>query len=108
MSYEVRTISSFEKEFKRLSKKYPSLKSDLFNLVSDLGSDPFRGSALGKGFYKIRLKISSKAGGKSGGARIITCVRIVQGVVYLALIYDKSERSSISDKDLKYLAAQIG
>lgn len=108
MKYEVRTIASFEKEFKRLSKKYPSLKSDLSDLVSELENNPVQGSALGKGFYKIRLKISSKAGGKSGGARIISCVKIIQETVYLVLIYDKSERSSISDKDLKYLAAQIG
>lgn len=108
MKYEVRTIASFEKEFKRLSKKYPSLKHDLSNLISDLEVNPFQGTPLGKSFYKIRLKISGKAGGKSGGARIISCVRIVRGAVYLALIYDKSERSSISDKDLKYLATQIG
>lgn len=108
MRYEVRTLASFEKEFKRLSKKYPSLKSDLTNLVSELENNPFQGSALGKGFYKIRLKISSKTGGKSGGARVISFVKIIQDTVYLALIYDKSERSSINDKDLKYLAAQIG
>ncbi len=60
MSYEVRTISSFEKEFKRLSKKYPSLKSDLSILINDLEKDPFQGIALGKDFYKIRLKYQVK------------------------------------------------
>lgn len=108
MSYEVKTISSFEKEFKRLSKKYPSLKNDLLILITELEIDPFQGVALGKDFYKVRLKISSKGMGKSGGARVISCVKIVQGVVYLAAIYDKSEKSSINDSDLKYLVTQIG
>lgn len=108
MNYEVRTINSFEKEVKRLSKKYPSLKSDLSVLITKLESNPFQGNALGKNFYKIRLKISSKGVGKSGGARVISCVKIVRSVVYLALIYDKSERPSINDSDLNYLATQIG
>jgi mRNA-degrading endonuclease RelE of RelBE toxin-antitoxin system len=108
MSYEVRTLPLFEKEFKRLYKKYPSLKSDLSLLISHLEVNPFEGTSLGKNFYKIRLRISSKGIGKSGGARIISCVKKVKGVVYLASIYDKSERPSITDKDLEYLAIQIG
>lgn len=40
MSYEVRTISAFEKEFKRLFKKYPSLKSDLEILICQFEIEP--------------------------------------------------------------------
>lgn len=108
MSYEVRTIPAFEKEFKRLFKKYPSLKSDLFILISQIEIDPIQGVSLGKDFYKIRLSISSKGKGRSGGARIITCVKIIKNVVYLASIFDKSEKSSITDSELKFLARQIG
>lgn len=108
MSYEVRTIASFEKQFKKLSKKYPSLKSDLSDLIKELEVNPFRGTSLGKDFYKIRLSISSKGRGKSDGARVISCVKIIRKVVYLAGIYDKSETSGISDQELKLLANQIG
>lgn len=108
MSYEVRTISAFEKQFKKLSKKYPSLKSDLFNLIKELEANPFYGTSLGKDFYKIRLAISSKGKGKSGGARVISCIKIIKNIVYLAAIYDKSEISSITDNELKLLANQIG
>jgi len=38
MSFEVRTISAFEKEFRKLSKKHPSLKSDLFKLIKTIRS----------------------------------------------------------------------
>ncbi len=52
------------------------------------------------GFYKIRLKIKSKGKDKSGGARVITCVKVISEVVYLVSIYDKSEQTDISDKEL--------
>ncbi len=52
MSFEIRTIDSFEKEFKSLSKKFPSLKADLLLLISELEKDPFQGVSLGKDFTK--------------------------------------------------------
>ena len=71
-------------------------------------SNPFIGTSLGKNFYKIRLSIRSKGKGKSGGARVITCVKILATTVYLASIYDKSEKENITDKELKELAKTIG
>ena len=77
MSYEVRTLPLFEKEFKRLNIKYPSLKSDLPLLINHPEVNPFEGTSLGKNLYKIglRIRISSKGIGKSGEARIISCVK---------------------------------
>ena len=56
----------------------------------------------------MRLAIASKGKGKSGGARVITCVKIVKSVVYLLAIYDKSERETISDAELKQLIDLLG
>ena len=53
------------------------------------------------------MQLHQKEKGESGGARVITCVRIVANTVYLAAIYDKSEKENISDKELKELAKQI-
>jgi len=58
---------------------------------------------LGDECYKIRLSVSSKNKGKSGGARVITCVYIADNELYLLSVYDKSERSSLDDKELKEL-----
>jgi hypothetical protein len=44
---------------------------------------------LGNNFYKIRLAVSSKGKGKSGGARVITYVKLIRESVYLSTIYDK-------------------
>lgn len=62
----------FEKETKLLSKKYKSLKSDIFEIAEELKSNSHLGKSLGDNTYKIRLGISSKNKGKSGGGRIIT------------------------------------
>jgi hypothetical protein len=101
MSYSVETIEIFDKQAKRLAKKYPSLKSDIFLLAESLRQDPTQGIKLGNGFYKIRLAIGSKGKGKRAGARVITFVKIVNEVVYLASIFDKGEQETISDNKLK-------
>ena|ERR1700744_2919764 len=103
MSYKVKFIPKFEKEFKRLSKKYPSLKSDFSLLLASLKNDPSQGVSLGSDCYKIRLAISSKGKGKSGGARVLTCFKIIHNTVYLLTIFDKSEKENIPDKELSEL-----
>jgi mRNA-degrading endonuclease RelE of RelBE toxin-antitoxin system len=107
MNYNIEATPHFASEVKKLSKKYPSLKKDITSLASQLSINPLMGVSLGNNFYKIRLAISSKGRGKSGGARIITCVKITNTIVYLATIYDKSEKENITDKEIKELAKQI-
>jgi mRNA-degrading endonuclease RelE of RelBE toxin-antitoxin system len=101
MSFRVETGFIFEREFKRLYKKYPSLKSDLASLIQELKKDPFIGIPIGMDCYKIRMAITSKNRGKSGGSRIITHVKVIISTVYLVSIYDKAEQEDIEDNDLK-------
>jgi hypothetical protein len=53
------------------------------------------------------MAISSKGKGKSGGSRIITFVKITETTVYLLSIYDKSDKETIKDSELKELLNQI-
>ncbi len=53
------------------------------------------------------MRITSKGTGKSGGARVITCVRIVGQHVWLLTIFDKSQKATITDKELADLVALI-
>ena len=69
MIYSVYSTPDFKKFLKKLVKKYPSLKADLQGLINTLKEQPDFGIYLGHGIYKIRLAITSKARGKSGGAR---------------------------------------
>lgn len=104
MSYDVKTIAVFERQAKRLVKKYPSLKSELLQLIQLLREFPEKqGSPLGNNCYKIRIAIASKGKGKSGGARVITHLIISESIVFLLSIYDKSEQADITDDELKEL-----
>lgn len=107
MSYKIKSISVFEKQTRRLSRKYPSLKKDLLNLVLSLKENPFQGTALGNNCFKIRLAVSSKGKGKSSGARVITHLIIMEKLVYLLNIYDKSEKADLLPGELKLLLKEI-
>lgn len=107
MSFKVKSIEVFERQAKRLAKKYPSLKSDLFDLILSLKENPEQGVALGKGCFKIRISIQSKGKGKSGGARIITNLVLIRETIYLLAIYDKSEKESLTNSELKELLTYI-
>lgn len=112
MSVEIIVSRHFQKEAKRLLKKYPSLKKELERLHAELEANPTAGTPLGQSCYKIRIAIQSKGKGKSGGARAITHVLVAiqpseTQRVYLLTIYDKSEMDSISDQDVKNLIKEV-
>lgn len=107
MSYKVKTIKVFERQAKRLTKKYPSLKNEIKTLIKELKDNPEAGTPIGKKCFKIRLAISSKGAGKSGGARVITALVVFESTVYLLSIYDKSDRASISNKEIEELLQSL-
>ena len=107
MKYNIIVADSFKKEFKHLYKKHRSLKTDVEELITSLEENPLQGTSLGRNCYKIRMSVSSKGKGKSGGARVITCVKIVSTLVVLLSIYDKSEKEDISDKELELILMGI-
>ncbi|ANQ51520.1 type II toxin-antitoxin system RelE/ParE family toxin [Flammeovirga sp. MY04] len=103
MNYNVSVIPNFKKELKKLVKKYPSIKNDFSKLIEELEVNPKLGTSLGNNCYKIRMAITSKGKGKSGGSRIITYVQVSETSVYLLSIYDKSSKTNITDKELSEL-----
>ena len=107
MKYSVLSIPPFDKQLKRLAKKYPSLKADFSAMLDLLEEQPEHGTPLGRNCYKVRLAIASKGKGKSGGARIVTNFFIAENIVYLLTIYDKSEKEDLSDKELTALLKKV-
>ena len=53
------------------------------------------------------MSIKSKGKGKRSGARVITQIKVVKKIVYLFSIYDKSDKNSISDNEIKQLIKDI-
>jgi mRNA-degrading endonuclease RelE of RelBE toxin-antitoxin system len=100
MSYNVLPTFLFEKELKRLVKKFPSLKNEYKELINEIELNPETGILISNNCYKIRLAISSKGKGKRGGARVITYVYIATQSVYLLTIYDKSEKEDLKPNEL--------
>ena len=103
MSYKIELSENFKKEAKKLSKKYPSLKTELAALFINLETNPTLGTPLGNNIYKIRLAIASKNKGKSGGARIMSFVLVTDSTVLLFSIYNKGDKDSILDDEIKEL-----
>ena len=100
----------FESDTKRLCKRYPSFKEDLKDLADSLKEKPEQGTPLSGGFRKIRMAITSKGKGKSGGARVITLnclVNTSEGLITFITVYDKSEAESISIKDIRKAFASL-
>lgn len=107
MSFNVKSISVFERQAKRLVKKFPSLKKEIQELIKELREGPEKGTSIGHNCYKIRLAIASKGKGKSGGARVITHVIYKNNTVYLLSIYDKSDIASLTNIEILELIKLI-
>ena len=107
MSYNVEATGYFSRQLKRLVKKHPSVRKEMFQLIESLEENPQQGSPLGKDCYKIRLAITSKGKGKSGGARVITHVYVFRKTVYLLSIYDKSEQANIPPSVIEAMIHQL-
>jgi len=107
MGYKVDVTHGFKREAKRLIKKYASLKGEIGDLIDTLEEDPRTGTPIGQDCYKVRLAITSKGKGKSGGARVITYVFVEGQTVYLLSMYDKSEQDDISNARLSALIKAV-
>ncbi len=107
MSFEIVYTHNFEREIKHLAKKHRSIKKDLSNLIIELENNPELGTPIGNNCFKVRMAISSKGKGKSGGARVITHLYIKGKIVYLLSAYDKSEHESVSETKIKELIKKL-
>jgi len=103
MNYAVQITDNFVRKIKKLAKKYKSLADDLEILKKELLENPKIGVSLGGNVRKVRMAITSKGKGKSGGARVITCdvlVDIENTDIFLLTIYDKNEQDTISYNEI--------
>lgn len=94
---KVRMSEDFRAAYKRLKKRHKSLQQDFERLLASLLQDPLQGVELEGGSRKVRMAITSKGRGKSGGARVIIRVRIVADELQLLYIYDKADYENVSD-----------
>ena len=108
MNLRIEFSRVFVRQAKKLSKRHRSLKRDLQALVESLRDDPTQGVIIGQDTRKIRLAITSKGKGKSGGGRVITFYKNFidsetgeKVILLLVTLYDKSDKDSVSDSDIR-------
>ena len=107
MSYNVLSIPPFDKQLKRLAKKFPSLKKTLLNLLKVQNRIPSKAhTPPGNDCYKIRLAIASKGKGKVA-AQELPILLLRKITFFLLSIYDKSERQNLSDRELTESLKQV-
>ena len=107
MNYSIVVTRRFEKELKRLAKKFSSLKNEFAQLIANIAENPMTGTFIGNNCYKIRLAVSSKGKGKSGGTRVITYLYVETETVYLLTIYDKNEKPDLKSNELKEMLVSL-
>lgn len=111
MNVKIDFLPEFMRLAKPLWKKYASFEKDYLLLLDELRSNPFVGIPLGEGVRKVRMTISSKGKGKSGGARVLTYSVNKESddeiKVTLLSIYDKSKISNVSDDYISSLIKEM-
>lgn len=111
MKVTIDFLPEFMRLAKPLRKKYASFEQDYLLLLDELRANPFMGTPLGEGVRKVRMTISSKGKGKSGGARVLTYnvskASDDEVTVTLMSIYDKSRISNVSDEYISFLIKEM-
>jgi mRNA-degrading endonuclease RelE of RelBE toxin-antitoxin system len=99
---------SYKKELKKLNKKYRSIDKDIKPLIQRLEAGETPGDRIAENkypVYKVRIPNSDTRKGKSGGYRVIYYT-ITPESILLTTIYSKSDRGTISNKDVEDLIEQ--
>ena len=111
MKVKIDFLPEFMRLAKPLRKKYASFERDFMMLLDELKLNPFVGTPLAEGVRKVRMSISSKGIGKSGGARVLTYSVNKESddevKITLMSIYDKSKISNVSDEYISFLVKEM-
>lgn len=111
MKYNILTLPEFDKAFKMMLKKYPSIKKDISDFKTGLLNGKNLGVDLGGNIRKVRMQIESKGTGKRGGARIITYtmfLSVESKNIILVTMYEKGKQESIPIKEIKAILKSEG
>ena len=101
-----KTTELFDKQAKKLGKKYRNIKNDLNTFLSDFETLHLQSTSIKKNLFKIRIANTNKNKGKSAGYRVYYYIQLKE-TTYLLTIYDKSEVEMINEDLLIELIEEI-
>ena len=84
----IKDTSSFNKEIKKLKKRFRNIENDYMNFVNNIEDIDDLGVNLGNNIFKVRIANSDKNSGKSSGYRLISYLKLINNELYLIYIYD--------------------
>jgi mRNA-degrading endonuclease RelE of RelBE toxin-antitoxin system len=93
----------FEKDVRRLVKRYRSINKDIQGLIQQLEGGELPGDQIPnfeKAVFKVRVKNSDIQKGKSGGYRVIYYLKTEQQII-LVTLYSKSDRSDVTVAEIR-------
>jgi mRNA-degrading endonuclease RelE of RelBE toxin-antitoxin system len=111
MRYEIVLADSIKVAVRRLKKRYRHVVNDLERAVNVLQERPELGEVIigGHGVRKVRVANRDAKRGKSGGYRLLYyLVDEPEKLIYLLLMYAKSEREDVDTKEIERLLKQAG
>ncbi|MGJ3248448.1 MAG: type II toxin-antitoxin system RelE/ParE family toxin [Elainellaceae cyanobacterium] len=100
---QVGFTNRFEKDIRRLAKRYRKIKLDIQPLIQQLEAGEIPGDQipnLEQTVFKVRVKNSDIKKGKSGGYRVIYYLKTETQIV-LVTMYSKSDRSDIAATEIR-------
>jgi len=109
MIYDVFTSDNFEKEYKKLNRKYKSLNKSFYDLIQNLKSGNFQTAKPIPGFsHKVfKIRLGDKQRGKRGGYRVIYFKLEDLKKIYLLSIFSKSDKANISNPELVLILKRV-
>ncbi|MYD11641.1 MAG: hypothetical protein F4X02_16550 [Chloroflexi bacterium] len=110
MPTQVDSSEAFDKESRRLNRRFPSLEAEIDRLTTQLEQDARPGvklAGIGYEAYKVRLPNRSARRGKSGGFRVIYQEKSGR-LVLLLLLYSKTERADIPNDVIIRVIEEFG
>ena len=107
--YKVIEQSLYQKAFKKLSKTYKNIDSDIDTFLESIKVKEDLGIEIKSNVFKVRIANSSKNKGKSVGYRLISYLAIIKNELHLLYIYDKSKLVNLTEKEIdELILKQIG
>lgn len=106
--YKVIEQPLYQKAFKKLSKTYKNIDTDINNFLESVKEKDDLGIELKSNIFKVWISNSDKNRGKSAGYRLITYLAIVENELHMLYIYDKSKLVNLTEKEIDEIILKQG
>ena len=103
MTTQVNIANTFNRQLRRLARRFPAVADTVDDLIAQLETDQRPGIRLSRidhNAFKVRLPNRTAQRGKSGGFRVIYQEKSGT-LVLLLIIYSKTERADIPDEVIR-------